>query len=141
MESPFIELRTQGNVLVSSERRALLSDFGQSGKSGSEASGAMRHDYAPPELYSNDSGIVLMSPATDVFSFGFLIIEVYSGEPPYGDMSPAGAIIATHSGKRPQRPDSLPKDLWIIAQRCWTHEAKDRPQMKDIHVELTKLKL
>ncbi|KAI0077546.1 kinase-like protein [Panus rudis PR-1116 ss-1] len=64
--------------------------------------------------------------ASDVFSFGLLICQVYNGSAPYPlSLCPELEI---KRGKRPQRPAKLRYDkVWALAQRCWDHDQHRRP--------------
>lgn len=131
------------NVLVSETGSALLTDFGLSGRvSGNDApisdfdDMVVRPRYSAPELFGNDEDIS-RSPATDVFAFGMVVVEAYTGEPPFphltGSTSHAKIIAAIVAGERPKRTeitrDDFPDYLWDLIEECWASDPDERPSI------------
>ncbi|KAF9645565.1 kinase-like protein, partial [Thelephora ganbajun] len=87
--------------------------------------------YAAPEILRNNG---CYSKESDVFSFGMVTIEVFTGKIPFSDLSIAAAATSINTGKRPKRPShpSLIDDLWALTQHCWKEEPQDRPQMDEV---------
>ena len=77
----------------------------------------------------------------DVFSFGVLLTELFTGRVPYGD----DAIHALHlaqqivGGLRPSVA-GLSSELVHIVEDCWLQDAKMRPNMSEITVRLRRLR-
>jgi len=137
---------TGSNVLIDCEERARLCDFGLSsvmeeltGSSyyTSNLGGAVR--WAAPEVYQYDferSQLgTIISPATDVYSFGSVALEVLSGEVPYQYLRSDGQVLLELSkGIRPRRPSSacITDFLWDFISDCWHMQPDARPSMIDI---------
>jgi serine/threonine protein kinase len=68
------------NILVDNKNRAKIADFGLSSSSGRYGTGTPL--WMAPELLRGDSGNTL---ATDVYSFGIILYEVYARRDPYED--------------------------------------------------------
>ncbi|KAI6000347.1 kinase-like domain-containing protein [Pisolithus orientalis] len=129
------------NVLVSSDHRALLSDFGLSTLNISTFSmsidgvcGGSCHWMAPELL----SGCPL-SVASDVWAFGMTILELFTRAVPFRDCSsPANVFGKLMNGKLPPRPAQestqfrLSDAWWEICMACWRSDPSSRPTMKNI---------
>ncbi|KAF9230853.1 kinase-like domain-containing protein, partial [Melanogaster broomeanus] len=120
---------SSGNVLVDSDGRACLSDFGLSsilgGLHGGSSfvrstcrPGAIR--WAAPELVW-DPDTVKASTASDVFSFGCVMLQILSGQVPWGKMHENTIVVELDKGRSPPRPDHLPiyDSDWAFIQRCF----------------------
>ncbi|KIO08802.1 hypothetical protein M404DRAFT_133061, partial [Pisolithus tinctorius Marx 270] len=129
------------NVLVSSNRRALLSDFGLStlhvctfSMTVEGIRGGSYHWMAPELL--NDCP---PSVASDVWSFGMTTLELFTRAVPFRDCaSPANVFGKLMNGKLPPRPTQestkfrLSDAWWEICMACWRSDPSSRPTMKDI---------
>ncbi|KAI6021105.1 WD40-repeat-containing domain protein [Pisolithus marmoratus] len=126
------------NVLVSRERRALLSDFGFSIlniSSFNMTTNAIRGGSFPwmaPELLDNGSGSV----AADVWAFGMTVLELFTRSPPFYDCtSVANVVYRLTCGRLPVRPDAqltqfrLTSAWWDICTSCWRTDPSSRPTM------------
>ncbi|KAI6161241.1 kinase-like domain-containing protein [Pisolithus thermaeus] len=127
------------NVLVSSDRRALLTDFGLSTLSVSTFKmtvdtihgGSLR--WMAPELL-DDGGPSSM--ASDVWALGMTALELFTRAIPFPDCrNPTRRIT---DGKLPPRPVEesaqfpLTDGWWEICTSCWERDPSLRPKMKDI---------
>lgn len=140
-----------GNVLVSNEGDALLCDFGLSrvlddpSAVGPNNTTNMAED---PETGGATGVMVYIAPErhdgwprsreTDVFAFGMLCFQVYSGRMPLHELPTALAVIlALTEGKRPLRSEvsreDFTDDMWQLVQQCWSSDPKQRPTMASIH--------
>ncbi|KAF9230517.1 kinase-like domain-containing protein, partial [Melanogaster broomeanus] len=130
-----------GNVLVDSDGRACLSDFGLSsilgGLHGGSSfvrstcrPGAIR--WAAPELVW-DPDTVKASTASDVFSFGCVMLQILSGQVPWGKMHENTIVVELDKGRSPPRPDHLPiyDSDWAFIQRCFM-TAEIRPPIEEV---------
>ena len=86
------------NVLLGSDGRALVADFGLAlrrttiGPGASYAAPSGTPSYMAPELFEGNS-----SPRSDVYALGILVFELLAGKPPFeGDLQ---AIRAAHQSK------------------------------------------
>ncbi|KDQ52260.1 hypothetical protein JAAARDRAFT_139168, partial [Jaapia argillacea MUCL 33604] len=136
-----------GNVLITDEGHALLSDFGFSKPQGSLAlsicpMGAIRW-WAPELLVDGDDegGKDANSPefsvCTDVWAFGCTVFQLMTSKRPYHtrrDWSVAKDIL---EGKPPGdcSEDMWHEGTWAIKQQlhhCWAFDAAQRPSMRDV---------
>jgi len=130
------------NVLVTTEGSALLGDFGLSRVYQEVA--AQTKDYSmtvtsakpnnasrfkAPEVMFDD---LARSTQSDVWAFGMLVYQVYSGVSPFHEHSEAQLPFRLQEGDRPERPASCPNDIWEIAVACWAQEPRARPSMSAV---------
>ncbi|KAF9234044.1 kinase-like domain-containing protein [Melanogaster broomeanus] len=132
---------SSGNVLVDGNGRACLSDFGlcsilgglHGGSSFVRSTcrpGAIR--WAAPELVLNPD-TVQPSTASDVFSFGCIMLQILSGQVPWGKVHENAIVVALDKGRNPPRPDNRPigdRD-WAFIERCFS-AADIRPLMDEV---------
>lgn len=136
---------------------ARLTDFNFSrivSDRGSAASMTDGHSvrWAAPEVLYMERPV---TEASDVYSFAMIIVEVpvspfvlsnvptngpkmFTGRPPFYDSTPTTVIIDVLSGCRPERPTdpNLTDDLWNITNQCWNHDARRRPRIAEVVVQL-----
>jgi alpha-tubulin suppressor-like RCC1 family protein len=79
----------------------------------------------------------------DVFSFGIILNELASRQPPYYgvDKKEVARNVATRPDYRPSISRSFPKEWVEIMVRCWDHSASKRPNFAEIIDFLIKMKL
>ena len=60
--------------------------------------------------------------------------KVFTGEVPFAKNDLATAVIKIRSRERPRQPDhsDFTGSLWVLTQRCWSHEPQDRPNIKEV---------
>ncbi|RIB26177.1 kinase-like domain-containing protein [Gigaspora rosea] len=74
--------------------------------------------------------------AADVYSFGMIMLEVISGEPPFFDYNfdenLAYWICDKEHPQRPQIPDYVPDPYVALIRRCWNSNPQERPIATDM---------
>ncbi|KAJ7017258.1 kinase-like domain-containing protein [Mycena alexandri] len=129
------------NILITNEWSACLTDFGLASFSDATAAthtsrhraGSLR--WMAPELIDPDrfGRQFLRTPATDVFAFGCVCLELYTGQPPFTGLSEAAALLKVIDGRRPEQPCGEPTmsaALWDYVSECWAQESEKRPLSK-----------
>lgn len=86
--------------------------------------------WSAPEVLREDNP----GKESDVYSFGMVMLEVFTGEVPFHDKSPYDAMTAILNGKRPPRPthSSCTDYLWNLIQRCWDQDPLLRPEISEV---------
>ncbi|KAG2361641.1 kinase-like domain-containing protein [Suillus spraguei] len=121
---------TPVNVLINENENALLADFGLSHLLGehetsffkSDGPGAIR--WAAPEITQLDpetpsEEVGKPNKASDIYSFGCIMMQVLSGKPPYYDKANEHLVIASKSrGIPPTRPPGIDDAHWCYIERC-----------------------
>ncbi|KAG9014040.1 hypothetical protein FRB94_000237 [Tulasnella sp. JGI-2019a] len=144
------------NVLLSDDtpKRALLADFGAAriadGPGGTTELNTSSQNggtvgYKAPERYEPEHDAskrrVVYKPitASDVYSFGGLVLEVLSGVAPFQGKKReqwliSSAVITNKTSPRNEHP-AVPANAtaWELMERCWTFEPKRRPTMSQVH--------
>ncbi|CAE6356088.1 unnamed protein product [Rhizoctonia solani] len=116
------------NVLISESGTVKITDFA----------------LVSPEILLGDSD---STKEGDVYALGMTMIEIYTGEPPYGrSMQWSGQVmIKVINGQlRPSRPINLPLDncgnrLWELMNHCWMGSPDDRPTSAEVYERLTEI--
>ncbi|KAI6095301.1 kinase-like domain-containing protein [Pisolithus croceorrhizus] len=129
------------NVLVSSDRRALLTDFGLSTLNISTFSmtvdpkRGITLNWTAPELLDDSPA----SMASDVWAFGMTALELFTRALPFSDChSSKGVVTRIMWGELPRLPASestqfrMTDAWWRICTSCWAREPSSRPTMRDI---------
>ncbi|KAJ7646792.1 kinase-like domain-containing protein [Roridomyces roridus] len=125
------------NILINEDWSACLSDFGLS--SFSDATTAAHTStragstfWMSPELISPEKfGLeFIRTRASDVYAFGCVCVELYTGRPPFAKLNQAAALLAIVSGQRPERPSGTPvmsDKLRNFISECWSENPAVRP--------------
>lgn len=142
------------NVLVSNERTALLADFGLSTlvdkvETNTRTATAMRHRYtvafAAPELFASGteySEVPSKTIKSDVYAFGMLVLQAFTGERPWIGYNEHAIILAVSSGNVPPHPGEraiklgLSDTWWNVCLDAWQYDPGLRPDMRSIFAEL-----
>eukprot|EP01119_Soliformovum_irregulare_P017614 TRINITY_DN525_c0_g1_i4.p1 TRINITY_DN525_c0_g1~~TRINITY_DN525_c0_g1_i4.p1 ORF type:complete len:435 (-),score=136.04 TRINITY_DN525_c0_g1_i4:61-1365(-) len=133
------------NVLLSFQENDLVikvADFGMSRKIDSsyyqtKPEAPMPIRWSAPEVLSAGK----FSPASDVWSFGITVWEIYELDGvPYGGFDAEQASKNIVNGMKLMRPDLCTDDrIWNIIENCWKSRAMERPTMVDIANELKEI--
>ena len=119
------------NVLVTSERRVVLIDYGLVGSGGVTDDGTMIGTlaYVAPERLSRQR----VTDATDWYSFGVLIYQLLAGELPYGDDAATLQHLAKLKGPPSREPlEWAPPDLVDLVMDLLDADPLRRPDADQI---------
>ncbi|KAF7347172.1 Kinase-like protein [Mycena venus] len=124
------------NILIKDDWCACLADFGLSIFSDATASMSTNRGGSPywmaPELLNPDQfGLKFARTcASDVYAFGCVCFELYTGRPPFSYLPEPGAMMKVINGERPGRPSGSPAmsgTLWRHVSAYWAQEPTARP--------------
>ncbi|KAL7012102.1 hypothetical protein ACKWTF_014634 [Chironomus riparius] len=120
------------NILLASKDHCKISDFGLSRALGgedfyqSQTGGRWPLKWYAPESFGGK-----FSHASDVWSFGITLWELYSrGETPYGDMTGTQVNDFIEKGNRLPKPDQCPDRIYKLMTDCWQYRDRLRPNFK-----------
>ncbi|KAG6329636.1 hypothetical protein ID866_9452 [Astraeus odoratus] len=129
------------NVLVSSDRRALLTDFGFSTLTKSSFNMKVSppqggsFSWMAPELFNGCNNSV----AGDVWAFGMTVFELFTRLVPFADCKHDAHIVCRIiQGHLPDRPTEgstcsrMTGGWWDICMLCWKKEPLSRPTVLEI---------
>ena len=96
-----------------------------------------------PELIEpppNANGMIapVFTKEADVFAFGMVAVELFTGEVPFGWMNGnAWVLERVLMGTRPENPSGagevgLTDSMWELICRCWEQNPARRPTMKEV---------
>eukprot|EP00208_Stichococcus_sp_RCC1054_P005154 CAMPEP_0206136620 /NCGR_PEP_ID=MMETSP1473-20131121/1860_1 /ASSEMBLY_ACC=CAM_ASM_001109 /TAXON_ID=1461547 /ORGANISM="Stichococcus sp, Strain RCC1054" /LENGTH=861 /DNA_ID=CAMNT_0053529295 /DNA_START=345 /DNA_END=2930 /DNA_ORIENTATION=+ len=89
--------------------------------------------YMPPEMLVHQR----MSKATDVYSFGVIMNQLYTGQSPFGGLPMPSVLLGVV--QQDQRPDTLPETppaFLDLLTRCWDADSAKRPTFEVIVEEI-----
>ncbi|KAJ7788554.1 kinase-like domain-containing protein [Mycena olivaceomarginata] len=123
------------NILIAEDWSACLADFGLSIFSDATASMTTNRAgslyWMAPELLDPDRlENKFRTPASDVYAFGCVCLELYTGRPPFADLPEPGAMMKVIKGQRPERPSGPPAMsdiLWQHVTEFWSNTPSARP--------------
>ncbi|KAG6863762.1 hypothetical protein C0991_003411, partial [Blastosporella zonata] len=138
------------NILIDDAGRARLADFGISSVTdatilawttqarGTSKGGTVR--WQAPELFNPvDSDLPTNTMESDVYAWGCVCFEVFTGENPFNHIRNNFAVIMhVNSGGRPVLPvplNSIPgmtDEVWALMEHCWKKDPNDRPTCAEI---------
>eukprot|EP00978_Attheya_sp_CCMP212_P032773 scaffold129474_cov61-Attheya_sp.AAC.2 len=125
------------NILVDRKFRAKVADFGLSQKKRVGATGTPL--WMAPELLRNESE---NTPASDVYSFGIILYEVYSRKDPYygEDIGKILYEVADPNvNKRPAVPENTPPTIVTIMHDTVLGDVDSRPTFEELDLRLKRL--
>ncbi|KAJ7778445.1 kinase-like domain-containing protein [Mycena metata] len=126
------------NILITQDWRACLADFGLSIVSNATSSmstnrGGSAYWMAPELLAPDRFGFEFArTPASDVYAYGCVCLELYTGKPPFAaTLREPAALLKVLGGERPDRPLTLPlmsDTLWQHITTYWAENPAARPE-------------
>ena len=131
------DLKAQ-NILVDSKFRAKVADFGLSDRK-KNIGGTGTPFWMAPELLRKESH---NTPASDVYSFGIILYEVYSRRVPYeGEnfMKVLQNVADPSINMRPPIPPDCPKEIQSFMSQCLSGDPDTRPSFANIDIRLKDL--
>lgn len=119
------------NILSTKDGFVKLADFGVAAKlaSGADASDQMMGDvvgtpyWMAPEIIEMSG----FSTASDIWSIGCTVIELFTGYPPYHELAPMSALFRIVSDERPPIPPNVSTELAEFLLVCFRKDAEQRP--------------
>ncbi|KAF7370865.1 Kinase-like protein [Mycena sanguinolenta] len=129
------------NILIKEDWTACLADFGLSILSDTTSTASTNRGgstyWMAPELLDPDRfGIPFArTPATDVYAFGCVCLELYTGRHPFWNVPETAALLKVINGERPERPPGPPAMLdtvWQHVTEFWAQDPSTRPSAQSV---------
>ena len=130
------DLKAQ-NILVDSKFRAKVADFGLSQNQNKGGTGTPF--WMAPELLRGESA---NTAATDVYSFGIILYELYSRRDPYEgeDTEEVLRLVANKKvKKRPPAPKHMPAKVGSLMADCLEDDAEMRPTFEELDLRVKRI--
>eukprot|EP00094_Tigriopus_californicus_P003163 TCALIF_03045-PA protein Name:"Similar to FLT1 Vascular endothelial growth factor receptor 1 (Gallus gallus)" AED:0.35 eAED:0.35 QI:0/-1/0/1/-1/1/1/0/1179 len=127
------------NILISKYGKAKISDFGMARNIQNTNSYLKLRSMPLPVRWMSPESIVhsIFTTATDVWSFGILLWELFSlGETPYPDLKDNRIIHKIIPSSRPSCPQFASKPIFALMTSCWNTNARERPKFERVVIEL-----
>jgi serine/threonine protein kinase len=127
-------------VLVSKTKTAQVCDYGLSpiisNPTFTTTIGSSRW-LAPEIIDPPSSNSPTASKPADVFAFAMLVVEVFAGEFPFGNMTEGSVAVQIVDGKRPAKPRAaerlgLTVEMWAFVGECWAANPSERPTIDEV---------
>ncbi|KAF9784468.1 kinase-like domain-containing protein [Thelephora terrestris] len=132
-----IRISDSGTAMIAGFASATLPGIASEGVDESAESNASR--WCSPEIIR--SGGSELTKASDIYAFGMLAYEIFSGRMPFHDKLDTEAVmIVTTTNQRPPRPihQELSGELWHMIERCWQEDPSQRPTIQEVVAFLEK---
>ncbi len=112
------------NIMLNSSDDVKVTDFGIAKLMDSTGEGTMVGAVIGTPLYMSPEQVqgIPVDNRADIYSFGIMLYELFSGRPPFTE----GDLAYQHIHKEPARIDGLPDRLWDMIARCLAKKKEDR---------------
>lgn len=127
------------NILLTPELQPKILDFGLALQESEAEEGLGRFEgtprYASPEQIQGE----LLTPATDIFSFGTVMFKMLTGRLPFEGEDTVAVMRAVTSAEPPFLRDvsvGVPEDLQAICLACLAAKPQERPTAADVALDL-----
>ena len=119
------------NILLDKNFVAKIADFGWA-RLRDEHMTKLRgtFQWMAPEVITNEN----YTEKADVYSFGIILWEFWSKEPPYKGIKAkeVGIKVKNNKNFRPTIPDEVPQEIAELIKCCWDADPEKRPSFIDI---------
>ncbi|KAF8183890.1 kinase-like domain-containing protein [Mycena galopus ATCC 62051] len=111
------------NILINEDAGACLADFGLSNFSDATSSMTTNRGgssyWMAPELLEPERFCIQFArtPATDVYAFACVCLELYTGRPPFANLTEPAAFMKILNGVRPERSVDPP----VMSDTMWSY--------------------
>lgn len=119
-----------GNILLYTNR-CLIADLGLCGPVDDDNVRKLYGivPYMAPELFL----LQKYTKASDIYSVGMLMWEIFGGFPPFNDIPHDLSTISNIiSGLRPPMLSEIPNEIQSLIKRCWNGDPSKRPTIEEI---------
>ncbi|KAJ3559726.1 hypothetical protein NP233_g11194 [Leucocoprinus birnbaumii] len=141
------------NVLISSEKHAMLADFGVSHIMMTMGTTTTRGftgtaNWTAPELLLEEEEETepMATKESDIWSFACTCYEALTGQMPFFHIKKVVHLIrALMRGVRPLRGplpaecDAVKENLWTLMEKCWNYDPNERPDAEGIEQMISEL--
>ncbi|KAH9977141.1 kinase-like domain-containing protein [Lactifluus volemus] len=129
------------NVLINGDGKAFVCGFNLSGYL-RPSFDLTRARWFSPEMMTS-TGLTPPTEKGDVWSFGSLGIEVFTGQDPYSSYQDYYVPILLNRGTPPADRGStrvdMSSNMWDLLESCWQTDPTERPSMSDIHLAICEI--
>jgi len=125
------------NIMIDANWASLVGDFGTACFANSDNLDNMIGTLAwmAPEMIEEDSKY---DEKIDVYSFGILLYELFTGKLPYSEMKQwLIADFVLNNGRPEIDPLLIPDDIAKLMKQCWHQKPKKRPSFFSIEMSLS----
>lgn len=139
-DPPIVHGNLKGtNVLIGSDLKAKLTDFGLAGTLGrNELAPTASFWFAPECLVENP----VFTTYSDIYSFGVLIYEVFARTDPYAGENKKEVlreIVDPEINKRPAIPKGCPVKVALLMSDCFSADPQSRPSCDEVSGRVMRL--
>jgi serine/threonine protein kinase len=136
----------QANIIIDNQGSAHLTEYGlyifQSLPKFATATtpgAAGMSRWLAPEIINPPKHVTGRSESqeADVFAFGMVAVEVFTGNEPFGKLRNEAAILCISKGRIPKKPNDpleagFTDGQWSLIQECWKKNPLKRPTMDEV---------